>query len=128
MKEILALAFAGALGTLSRYALSGWSYRFLGERFAYGTLVVNVLGCLVLGIVMQIGLSSEIIPRAWRAPISIGFFGAFTTFSTFGYETIRYVEDGAWSLAVLNISANIVLCLAAMAIGLGLGRVILGGT
>ncbi len=128
MRELLALAFAGALGSVSRYALSGWSYRLLGERFAYGTLIVNVLGCLFLGIVMQVALTSEIIPPTWRAPISIGFFGAFTTFSTFGYETIRYLEDGAWSLAALNISANVVLCLGAMAIGLAIGRVILGGT
>ncbi len=128
LKELIALALAGAMGTLSRYALSGWSYRLLGQRFAYGTLVVNVLGCLALGMVMHIGLNSEIIPRFWRAPIAIGFFGAFTTFSTFGYETMGYVEDGAWSLAFLNIAANLVLCLAAVAIGLAAGRALLGGT
>ncbi len=127
MKEIFAIALAGALGTLSRYGLSGWSYRLLGERFAYGTLVVNVLGCLLLGMVMQIGLTGDIIPQSWRTPIAIGFFGAFTTFSTFGYETIRYVEDGAWGLALLNIATNLVLCLAAVAIGLAVGRALLGG-
>lgn len=127
MREIFALAVAGAAGTLSRYAVGGWAYRLLGPRFPYGTLVVNVLGSFLLGLVMQIGLTSDLIPRSWRVPVSVGFCGAFTTFSTFSYETLRYAEDGAWSLALLNIAANLVLCLAAVGGGFVLGRALIGG-
>ena len=124
---MFALAVAGAAGTVSRYAVSGWSYRVLGDKLPYGTLVVNVVGCLLLAFVMQIALSADVIPRAWRMPITVGFFGAFTTFSTFGYETLRLMEDAAWTPALINVGANVILCLAAAWAGLALGRLALGG-
>lgn len=124
---MIALAVAGAAGTVSRYAVSGWSYRVLGEKLPYGTLVVNVVGCLLLGFVMQLALSTDLIPRAMRVPITVGFFGAFTTFSTFGYETVRLIEDAAWSPALINVGANVILCIVASWMGLALGRLVLGG-
>lgn len=124
---MFALAVAGAAGTVSRYAVSGWSYRVLGDKLPYGTLVVNVIGCLLLGFVMQLALSTDVIPRAMRMPITVGFFGAFTTFSTFGYETVRLMEDAAWFPALINIGANVLLCLVAAWAGLALGRLLLGG-
>ncbi len=127
MREILALGFAGAAGAIGRYAVSGWAYRLLGDRFAYGTLIVNVLGSLLLAFIMQIALSSDMIPQQWRLPITVGFFGAFTTFSTFSYETVRYIEDGAWTLATTNVVANVFLCVAATLLGLAAGRVVVGG-
>lgn len=122
MRDVLTIALAGAGGSVSRYALSALSYRLLGQRFAYGTLVVNVLGCLLLGLFMQLAISHEWIGRDWRLPITVGFFGAFTTFSTFGYETMRYMQDGLWFLATTNIIANVVLCLLGMWAGLSGGR------
>lgn len=128
MREILSLAVAGAAGTLSRWALSGWTYRLLGDRFPYGTLAVNVLGCFLLGFLMHVALATEIIPADWRPPLTVGFFGAFTTFSTFGYETMRYMEDGAWWPALANIGANLALGLAAVFIGLFSARTLVGGS
>lgn len=117
MKQLLALALAGAAGSVGRWAVSGWIYRLLGDRFAYGTLVVNVLGCVVMGLVMETVVLSNVIPHGWRVPITVGFLGAFTTYSTFGYETMRYVEIGNWPSALLNIFATLVLCLGATWLG-----------
>jgi CrcB protein len=125
--QILYLAIAGALGTLSRYGLSGLTQRLTGAGFPYGTLLVNVLGSLLIGFLMQLGLSTDIIPRSLRIAATIGFMGAFTTFSTFSYETVRYLQDGAWLLASLNIVANLALCLTGTFIGLALGKVAAGG-
>ncbi len=127
MRELLVLALAGALGTVGRYSLSGWAYRVLGERFPFGTLAVNVAGCALIGLVMEIGLSTELLSRPARAAITVGFLGAFTTFSTFSYETLRYIEDGAWWPALANTLANVVLGLAAAWAGLSLGRAMFGG-
>jgi CrcB protein len=127
LSQIIFLAIAGALGALSRYGLSGLIQRLSGAGFPYGTLVVNVLGSLVIGFVMQIGLNTDIIPRMLRVTITIGFLGAFTTFSTFSYETVGYLQDGAWVLASLNIISNLGLCLLSTIIGMALGRIVAGG-
>ena len=127
MREILLLAFAGALGTLGRYGLSGWAYRLMGERFPYGTLAVNITGCLLIGFVMQTGLVTEIIPRTYRFVITMGFLGAFTTFSTFSYETLRYVENGAWLFAIANAALNLVLGLSATWAGFAAANTLFGG-
>ncbi|HES58447.1 MAG TPA: fluoride efflux transporter CrcB [Firmicutes bacterium] len=127
MTNILAIAAAGALGTLARYGLSGLAHQWLGARFAWGTLAVNLLGCLVLGVLMQLALTTDAVPQPWRLPLAIGFCGAFTTFSTFGYETLRFVEDGAWGLAVGNVAANVVGGLALTWLGFVAARAMTGG-
>ena len=113
MMELLALAVAGALGTLARYGVSRWTYAWLGDGFAFGTLAVNVLGCFLLAFLMQLALTGDLVPRTMRLAFGVGFLGAFTTFSTFGFETMRYMDAGAWRLALANVAANLVLGLAA---------------
>lgn len=127
MRVILLLAVAGAAGTLSRYGLGGLAQRITGASFPYGTLVINVLGCLAIGYVMQIALNTDIIPADARVIITIGFLGAFTTFSTFSYETVRLFEDGAWVSAILNLVTNVGLGLTATLLGILLGRITLRG-
>ena len=127
MNLVLLIAGAGALGSLSRYALSGAVYAALGQNFAYGTLVVNVIGSFLLGLLMQLGLNTDMIPPQLRTAAAIGFVGAFTTFSTFTYETVQFIQDGAWGAAVLNISTSLVLGLAAVFAGMYTGRLIAGG-
>lgn len=122
MREILAIAVAGAAGTVGRWALSEWANRLLGERLAYGTLAVNVVGCLLAGIVAEVMLTTDLIPEGWRAPLMVGFLGAFTTFSTFGYETMRYLEAGDWRPAAVNVGANLGLCLGAVWLGFVVAR------
>ncbi|MFA6347766.1 MAG: fluoride efflux transporter CrcB, partial [Dehalococcoidales bacterium] len=105
--QVLYIAIAGALGAVSRFLLSGFAYRLLGSGFPYGTLCVNVLGSLLIGFIMQVGLSTDIIPQQLRTTITVGFLGAFTTFSTFSYETLNYIQEGVWGMALLNIAANV---------------------
>ena len=127
MMELVVLAVAGALGTVGRYAVSGWAYDLMGDGFAYGTLVVNVIGCFLLAFLMQVALATDIIPRAMRLGLTVGFLGAFTTFSTFGYETVRYLEAGSWRLALANVAANLITGLAATWAGFVTARAGLGG-
>lgn len=122
------IALAGALGTLARHGLSGWTYGILGERFPWGTLAVNVLGCLGIGLIMEIALGSDRIPREWRIALTVGFLGGFTTFSTFAYETVRALHDGDWRTAALNVASNVALCLGATWIGWAAGRTLTGGS
>ncbi|MCC7479489.1 fluoride efflux transporter CrcB [bacterium] len=121
------IAVGGVCGTLARYGLSLAMHRALGERFAWGTLSVNLLGCFLIGLLMQLGLSGSLISRELRAALGIGFMGAFTTFSTFGYETLSYIQDGNWRLALLNAAANLVLGLLLVWLGMLAGRGLTGG-
>ena len=127
MREALWIAVAGALGALSRYGVSTLVNRHFGDRLAWGTLTVNVVGSLLLGMLMHIGLASNVMPKPLRMAVTVGFLGAFTTFSTFSYETFRYVESGAWGTALINVLANLIPGLLAAWLGLALGRMIVGG-
>ena len=123
MKPWLAVALGGAVGAVSRYWISGWIARLGHESpFPYGTLVVNVVGSLLLGLLM--GLSSEgssLVPASVRLLIGVGVLGAFTTFSTFSYETIEALRVGALRVALSNVALNVALTLAACWLGLELG-------
>jgi CrcB protein len=125
--QILYVSIAGVLGTLSRYGLSTFTQRLTGAGFPYGTLLVNLLGSFAIGFIMQLGLSTDVIPRSLRIAASIGFMGAFTTFSAFSYETVTYIQDGAWFLASLNIMLNLGLCLSATILGMAIGKITAGG-
>ena len=127
MLKLLLIAGFGAAGALSRYALSGWVYRLAGEGFPFGTLVVNVAGCFLLGLIAHIGQVTDLIAENHRPALTIGFLGAFTTFSTFGYETFRQLEDGLWGAALLNVGANVLIGLIAVGAGLAAARGLVGG-
>ena len=125
MRELVVLAIGGALGTVSRYSVGLWAYHNLGAHFAFATLFVNVIGCFLLGLLMELGLNTEAISRTAHLAMTAGFLGAFTTFSTFGYETIRYVENGSVNLAVANVLANLGFGMIAAWIGLIAGRALI---
>lgn len=122
LTRIILIALCGGAGAVTRYLTGLACLRFLGDQFAYGTLAVNVVGCLLLGVLMQ--LAAE--PTSWlsglpHSALSVGFLGALTTFSTFGYETLHYLQTGRRGLAVVNILANLLLGLAAAWAGSKLG-------
>ncbi len=96
MFQILLIALFGAVGAVGRYSISGFVYRGLGESFPYGTLVVNLLGCFLLGLVIHIGQTTDWISPMYRQALTIGTLGALTTFSTFSYETLMQFEAGQW--------------------------------
>ena len=117
---IFLLTLLGACGTLARYWLQGWlqSHSYIG--FPAGTLGVNLLGCFLLGAVGQLALQHLWFPPEWRIGITIGFLGAFTTFSTFSWESVRMLEDGEWLPALLYIGASVIGGLLAVMIGIKL--------
>lgn len=122
MIQLLAIAVAGAVGALLRFWMSGWVYGLFGRDFPYGTLVVNVVGSLAMGVsfvllVERLGSAPE-----WRALVMIGFLGAFTTFSTFSLETVQLLEGGAVGRAMINVLSSVVFCLIATWLGIALGR------
>lgn len=125
MTKLFIIGAFGAAGAICRHLTGATCIRLFGDQFAYGTLAVNVVGCFLLGLLMHLwGADSlKIHPHA-HAGITAGFLGALTTFSTFGYETIRHVEESEWLLAGMNVAGNLVLGLAAAAGGVLVGRMI----
>ena len=117
MQSLFLVGIAGAAGAVSRYGVGILAERSLGSHFAFGTLLVNVLGCLALGFLLELDRGTALVTHPLRMLLAVGFLGAFTTFSTFGYETLRYLQDGASHLALLNVSANLVLGLGAVWLG-----------
>ena len=117
MRIALLIVF-GTLGTLARYALQGLVQQRTGSTFPSGTLVVNLLGCFLLGGIAEYALTHLTIPPEWRIGITVGFFGAFTTFSTFSWETARMLQDGEWRRATTYILASVVGGLVAVFFGM----------
>ncbi|MFA5783660.1 MAG: fluoride efflux transporter CrcB, partial [Phycisphaerae bacterium] len=100
--KILFLCLAGAAGTLSRYALSGLVQRSINSEFPIGTAAVNIIGCLLFGLLWALTENRINISGQFRIIIFVGFFGAFTTFSTFIYETARLADDSQYLWAAAN--------------------------
>lgn len=105
--RIFLLILFGSVGTLARYALGGVVQHRAGSSFPTGTLAVNLAGCFLLGGVAEYALQHISIPPDWRIGITVGFFGAFTTFSSFAYESSRMVEDGDWMKMALYVSISV---------------------
>lgn len=122
MLQLLTIAGGGALGAVLRFGMSSYIYRLLGRDFPYGTLAVNLVGSLVMGILFILFVERGLVSAEWRSAIIIGFLGAFTTFSTFSIETLMLVESGELSRAALNVVLSVTLCLAATWLGLVMGR------
>jgi CrcB protein len=120
------VCLGGAVGTGARFLVSGWALTVLGPNFPYGTLAVNVIGSLLLGIIMHLGLTTDLLSPTLRLTLATGVMGGFTTYSTFNYETLRYFQEGAWARAFLNVVVTLLLCLLAGVAGVALARRIAG--
>lgn len=118
--HLVYIGLGGFLGAISRYLISGWAFQALGDRWAWGTLAVNVLGSFLLGALMTLAQRSVVVSPPMRDAVTIGFLGALTTFSTFSWETVHFLRSGALLLGGLNVVANCVLCLGAVYLGIAL--------
>ena len=121
MYKLLAIALGGAIGALARASACTLTERHFGGDFPYGTLVVNVVGGFLIGLIAGISTSMELPPLV-RDAVVIGGLGALTTFSTFSLDTLTLASSGGVLHAIGNIAANVVLALSATAAGLLLGR------
>ena len=114
---ILMIALGGIAGTLARYFLQGF-VQPKGDLFPWGTFVVNISGSLALGLIIRLATGSDVITPQMRGGLAIGFCGAFTTMSTFSYETIALMADGEYWRASLYAGGTLVGCLLATALGI----------
>ncbi len=127
MAQFLWICLGGAVGTGARYLAALFALRLLGPAFPWGTLLVNVAGSFLLGALMHLGLTTEWLSPGLRLTLTTGLMGGFTTYSTFNYETLGYLREGAFGLALLNVGATLLLCLVAGYLGLVAARAIVGG-
>ncbi len=106
--QILLIAIFGAIGTLARYGLQGLVQVRMGSTFPYGTLLINLTGCFFLGLIGQYTLNRMVITPELRMAIAVGFFGGYTTFSSFGWEAAKMLEAGEWLRATTYVAASVV--------------------
>lgn len=112
MQKYLFIALGGALGSIARYGVGSWVEDRLGIRFPYGTFIVNITACVIIGFTMSyLGRNSDLSP-AWRFLIPVGFIGAYSTFSTYEWETLVELREGAFGIAALY-------SIGSFAVGLG---------
>lgn len=124
MSRILLIGLAGFIGTLGRYWLSGVVARRFGETFPLGTLVVNLIGCFLAGLLFYLLQERFVVNPTARTVILIGFLGGFTTFSSFGLQTFTLLQDGEFGLALLNLTVSNFVGLLLVWTGYTLARVL----
>jgi CrcB protein len=122
--KYLLVGLGGFLGAIARYALGGWAAEKWGGGFPYGTLLINVSGSFVLGLFLAVTASRLPLDPRWRLLFAVGFLGAYTTFSTFTYETVQLLLANDWRPALAYVGISNVLGVGAALLGVGLGRVL----
>lgn len=125
MKYLLFIALGGAGGAVSRHLLASWVYRVSDGIFPYGTLLVNILGAVAIGILYVVLVERDFFHPDWRGVLIVGFLGAFTTFSTFSMETVALLEAGHTGLAAAYMLGSAVVCVALAGVALHLTRMAL---
>lgn len=120
--EIILVAVGGAVGATVRYLVSIWAAARFGAGFPYGTLIVNIVGCFIIGAFMTLVTERLSISPYWRLFITVGFVGGMTTFSSFSYETIRLLQEANMMGAFYNIGLNILVGFSATWLGIGVAR------
>ena len=122
INEIVIISLGAIFGANARWLISRYAARILGPIFPYGTLFINVTGSLIVGFFVVWTSERVLVDPRWRLLVVIGFCGAFTTFSSFAFETVAYFEQGQWLLMTVNFLANNLLCLGAALAGMALAR------
>jgi CrcB protein len=116
------IAIFGAAGTLLRYGIQSALQIGTGATFPWGTLLINLTGCFLLGLIGQMTLNKMMISPDWRVAITVGFFGGYTTFSSFGWETAKMLEEGRWIPATSYVTASVAIGLLLSVAGIRLAN------
>ena len=119
---LILIGIGGFAGAIARYLVDGAVVERTGGGFPWGTLVINLSGSFLLGLLFALTTERALLPAEIRGPLMIGFLGAYTTFSTFMLESWRLVETGAWAAALANLGGSVALGLVAVVAGKTLGR------
>jgi len=122
--DFLLISLGAIVGANARYLISRFAAKSLGPVFPYGTLFINVSGSLIVGFFVIWASERVLIDPRWRLLVVVGFCGAFTTFSSYAFETMAYFEQGQWLLLCTNVLGNNVLCLLGALAGMALARVL----
>lgn len=117
MLRLLLIAAGGGLGSVLRYWVQGWGQKFANGSFPLGTLVVNVLGCLVIGFLNYVFSGPIVVRQEYRIALTVGVLGGFTTFSSFGWETFAMANDGQGLRAIMNLLLSVTLGFCAVLVG-----------
>ena len=124
MLDVLVISLGAIVGANARYFISRYAAQTLGQVFPYGTLIINISGSLIVGFFVIWTSERVLIDPRWRLLVVVGFCGAFTTFSSYAFESMAYFEQGQWLLMLVNIFSNNLLCLAGALGGMALARVL----
>jgi CrcB protein len=122
--DFLIISLGALVGANARYLLSRYAAKELGPVFPYGTLFINIAGSLIVGFFVIWTTERILADPRWRLLIVVGFCGSFTTFSSYAFESMAYLEQGQWLLLVTNVLANNLLCLGGALAGMALARVL----
>lgn len=127
MNQLLAIALGGAFGAVTRFLVASGIHGWMGRGFPHGTLFINISGSFLMGLLSELLIVRFAVAAEFRAAILVGFLGAYTTFSSFALETLALVEQGSLIKAFLNVLLSVLLCMAAVWIGLIWGRSLFAG-
>lgn len=123
LQEVITISLGAIFGANARYFVSRYCAKILGPEFPYGTLLINFVGSLIVGFFLIWTTERVLADPRWRLLVVVGFCGAFTTFSSYAFETMAYFEQGQWLLLLANFLSNNLLCLGAALAGMALARV-----
>ncbi len=122
MEQFLLISLGAILGANARYWLGDWVAQRFGTSFPYGTLLINLTGSLILGLFFTLTTERFLVDPRWRTVVAIGFLGAYTTFSSYTYESVSLILAGQWTLGLVNLFGSAVLGAIAVTGGIALGR------
>ena len=122
--NLLLIAVGGALGAVSRFLLGNAVSKAMGSALPFGTFVINVAGCFAMGLLMTLIVDRELLPGAWRLFLCVGFLGGFSTFSSFGYETLMLLAEGRLLAVLTYVGCSVGLGLVAAAAGVLCARAV----
>ena len=124
MSKLLVVALGGGLGASTRYLVANYAAQKLGVTFPYGTLIVNVTGCFIIGLFMTLTTEKFIVSPYLRLLVSVGFLGGLTTFSSYSYETFKLLEEASYLFAFYNITTNLAFGFFATYLGITTARLL----